>query len=136
MAEKTRRQDMVGRRTRGSVIAIAGVLAMVASAGAARATDGMTETQMQAQATPGVTVMANGGGPLTGVTVSSGAVMCTEGPVAVGSNGRLGFLAPRVAPNLLRGSSDMGPTVWWEVVSFDDAPGNRANIVSTCRVAQ
>jgi|GEM_PF-6545806 hypothetical protein len=127
---------MVGRRARKTAIAIAGVLAVVGLTGAAGAVDGMTEAQAQARTTPGVTVMANGGGPLTGVTVSSGAIMCTEGPIAVASNGRLGFLAPRMAPNILRGSSDQGPTVWWDVVSFDDAPGNRANIVSTCRVAQ
>lgn len=84
----------------------------------------------------GVVVMADGGAPLTGVVVSPGSLVCTRGSVAVAADGSIGVLAPRIGPNVLRGSADLGQTVWWEVVPTDRASGGGASELSICRLAQ
>lgn len=83
-----------------------------------------------------VDVAVGAGGPLTALSITSGSLNCAQGRVVVGKNGKMGFLAPVVGPNVLRGSTDSGSAVSWAVIPLEDASPDMLNAVTTCLSAR
>ncbi len=83
-----------------------------------------------------VDVSVGADAPLTALSVTSGSLNCAQGQVVVGKNGKMGFLAPVIGPNVLRGSTDSGSAVSWAVIPLDDASPEMLNAVTTCLSAR
>ena len=83
-----------------------------------------------------VDVSVGSNAPLTALSVSSGSLNCAQGRIVVGKNGKVGFLAPVIGPNVLRGSSDSGSAVSWAVIPLDDVGPDYLNAVTTCLTAR
>lgn len=81
-----------------------------------------------------VAVVANA--PLTALSVTSGSLNCSQGRIVIGKNGKVGFLAPVVGPNVLRGSLDSGSAISWAVISLDGLAPEVLNAVTTCLAAR
>jgi len=83
-----------------------------------------------------VDVAVGADGPLTALSVTSGSLNCAQGRVVVGKNGKMGFLAPVIGPNVLRGSTDSGSAVSWAVIPLDQVNAELLNAVTTCLTAR
>lgn len=83
-----------------------------------------------------VDVAVESNAPLTALSVTSGSLNCAQGRVVVGKNGKIGFLAPVIGPNVLRGSTDGGSAVSWAVIPMDELGPDAINAVTTCLTAR
>jgi len=83
-----------------------------------------------------IDVAVGSNAPLTALSVTSDSLNCSQGSIVVGKNGKLGFLAPVIGPNVLRGSSDSGSAVSWAVIPLDGISAEMLNAVTTCLAAR
>ena len=83
-----------------------------------------------------VDVAVGSNGPLTALSVTSGSLNCAQGRIVVSKSGKVGFLAPVIGPNVLRGSSDSGSAISWAVIPLDDVGPDLVNAVTTCLTAR
>lgn len=101
---------------------------------------GLTAATAHAQPTEpspaNVDVAVGSSAPLTALSITSGSLNCAQGRIVVDKNGKMGFLAPVIGPNVLRGSSDSGSAVSWAVIPIDGASPDVVNAVTTCLTAR
>ena len=83
-----------------------------------------------------IDVAVGANAPLTALSVTSGSLNCAQGRIVVSKSGKMGFLAPVVGPNVLRGSTDSGTAVSWAVIPLDEVSPELVNAVTTCLTAR
>lgn len=82
----------------------------------------------------GLTVQTGAYGPANAVTISRDASLtCAQGPVAIDGDGRLGYLVPVVGPSVLRGSRDLGQTIYYRVVAMDELTDDLRSSITVCK---
>ncbi len=96
----------------------------------------ITKAQPNEPSPATVDVAVGSDAPLTALSVTSGSLNCAQGNIVVDKNGKVGFLAPVIGPNVLRGSSDSGSAVSWDIVPLDEVSPDLLNAVTTCLTAR
>lgn len=121
----------MGSRNPGRICAlIAGVILTLGT------TANISQAQPAESNATTIDVAVDANAPLTALSVTSGSLNCTQGRIVVSKSGKVGFLAPVIGPNVLRGSTDSGSAVSWAVIPLDDVSSDVMNAVTTCLMAR
>jgi hypothetical protein len=133
----------LGTASRTSISVFLWAVALVAAmAGQARAeaaaVDQTGSTTMSTASRPDrlpVDVSVATAGPLTALTITSGALTCVQSGAAVDGAGTIGVLVPQVGATVIRGSTATSPSVTWAVVSRDRVGADLVGLTTICAPA-